>query len=124
MVSDTDKTIQIFGSRYADYLVGNSTPGEFKETLINFQDDLVSLNEELEELKPDREYQETYGQYLTGVKLVKGVVQKNIENLTDENIDSDLVEEKQAKMETGLNLIQITKEKLGIESISQPEGEI
>ena len=112
MVSDTDKTIQIFGLRYSSYLSGNSSPAEFKEALINFQDDLISLNEGLENLKPNKEHQELYKQYLTGISLVKGVVKYNLENLTDEILDADLVEEEQVKIEKGLSLINQVKKDL------------
>ena len=41
---------------------------------------------------------------ITDIKLVKSFVDKNIENLTDSNLDADQFEEEQTKMEIGLNL--------------------
>lgn len=115
-VDISDGIITEFGSEFAQFLSGETEPEDYVESVRKFRSNLAEIQNTTEKIKPTGNYQKTYNKFRNGLSLVLEVLNKNVEYLSAENPDPDLMKDDQDKFSEGLQEIQEVKESLNADN--------
>lgn len=111
-VDITDGIIVDFGDEFMKYLNGETESKDYVVSIKKFRDKIVDVQNTVGIIRPTAKYQKTYDKYKSGLSLVLEVLNKNVEYLSADNPDPDLMEDDQEKFSVGLKQIQEVKESL------------
>lgn len=111
-VDITDGIITDFGNEFMKFLSGETESKDYVTSVKKFRDEIVDVQNTVEKIKPSAKYQKIYDKYKNGISLVLEVLNKNVDYLSADNPDPDLMKDDQEKFSVGLQQIQEVKETL------------